>query len=323
MLHRRVQPVGMVLSWLCVCAASVLTGALAPAAAAQVTEQPAAPASSVRPTLGVLKVAPTAAVQERLAGAGQLDDLAQIVEALDGQLINALQSTKRFTVIARSDLDELLNEHDLQRLVAGDPMRAFQVAGVDYGVVFTIDDYRDQTAMMRSGLPGESDRIARANREIHISLVAKIYSVADGSVFESAAIQYEIRKDLEYGTAPASTGVVDRQFRDMLIGVAPELAGHATRVVLERVFPARVLHIENNLATLSWGEGTAIEPGQVWRIMRTTIVEDYDFPGEFIEIEHEVGRVRIVSVSTRSSTAQVIEGSGIQRGNIARLDTNG
>lgn len=279
--------------------------------------------SGGRPTLGVLKVAPTPAVQERLSRAGKLDDLAQIVEALDGQLINALQNTRRFSVIARSDLDELLNEHEIQRLTRDNPALVFQLAGVQYGVVFTIDDYRDETAMMRSSRPGESDRIARASRQINISLVAKIYAVGDGSVFESTATEHEIRKDLEYGTAPVSTGVVDKQFRDMLLGVAPQLAERAVRVVLNRVFPARVLHVQDNIATLSWGEGTTIAPGQVWRITRTTVVEDFDFPGEFIEIEHEIGRVRITSVATRSATAEIIEGSGLARGNIARLEESG
>jgi curli biogenesis system outer membrane secretion channel CsgG len=299
---------------------------LALSAAAQGPQRAAAldqsaPAAHARPTLAVLKVAPTPSVQDAAMASGQLHDLAQIVDALDGQLIHALQSTRRFSVIARSDLDELLNEHDVQRLIGSDPARAFQMAGADYGLVLTLDDYRDQTAMMRSGLPGESDRIARANRVITISLVAKIYRVADGAVLESAAITHEIRKDLEYGTAPASAGIVERQFRDMLVAVAPELAGQATRAVLNRVFPARVLHVDNTQVTLSWGEGTTIAPGQVWRVMRTTLVEDYDFPGEYIEIEHEVARIRIVAVSPRTSTAAIVSGSGIERGNIARLDT--
>ncbi|MGP1345328.1 MAG: CsgG/HfaB family protein, partial [Phycisphaerales bacterium] len=162
--------------------------------------------ASARPVMGVLRVRPTASVQQGASSAGHLDDLTRIVESLDPQLINALQATGKFTVIARSDLEEILNEHEIQRVIRDDPALAFRLAGVEYGVVFTIDGYQDETAIMRSNRPGESDRVARASRQINISLVATVYEVETGRVFETAAIEHEIRTDLEYGTAPAATG---------------------------------------------------------------------------------------------------------------------
>ena len=86
--------------------------------------------------IGISDVKPTPAIVESVKKAGRANSLDRVVQALDSQLIDRVQSTRKFEVIARSDLASILKDAD----VTGG---AFKVNGVDYLLVTSIDDFQD------------------------------------------------------------------------------------------------------------------------------------------------------------------------------------
>ncbi|MEM1330014.1 MAG: hypothetical protein AAGG07_05585 [Planctomycetota bacterium] len=274
-----------------------------------------------RPKLGILSVEATDALLQRVRSDGHADDLSLIVDALDGQLINAFQGSRRFEIIARSDLEVLLKEQDLQQAVGADPVRVLATAGCDYGVAFTIDAYRDEYVDQKLTTPERRGKIARARRTIYVSVVAKIYDVEKGSLLESAAIEYASEPFArEYGSIGADTSLVREQMADMLDGIPKSLAESVARRVMYVLYPARVLRERAGQVFLNWGDGTGIRSGQEWDVFLLEEVEGFDYEGQIERIETKVGRVRIESVTATNSTARVLEDFGIERGCVARLD---
>lgn len=298
-----------------VAAGCVLSLGLAPWAVGQ---DGSAPRS--RPTIAIVGVEPTEAVEANARRDGSADSLALISDALDGQLVSALSATGRFSVVARTALERLLDEQDLQQVFARDPVTALNTIGARYGVDFRIDGFRDSYVEERTRAEGSAGRIARARRTVFVSVVATVYDIEAGTALESVTTEYrDTPLAMDWGAMGADREVVEDLMADSLDGVARDLAQDVARSVLYRTFPARVLLAEAGQVYLSWGEGTPIEPGQAWEIFDVVRVEDFDFPGEFVEIERLVGRVRVETVSPRNSSARVLEDLGIERGAIARL----
>mgnify|MGYP003342937807 CR=1 FL=1 len=127
---------------------SAFIGALvASAALAQQAPPPAAPGAApparISLAVGAVKVAP--ALAATLEKRGQARELGRVQESLDPQLMAAFQGTRKFDLVARSDLKDIVLEQDLGgsgNVDKADPnaAKAFKLAGAKYVVVSTIDE---------------------------------------------------------------------------------------------------------------------------------------------------------------------------------------
>jgi curli biogenesis system outer membrane secretion channel CsgG len=78
------------------------------------TTDPAKPTTTpAKISLAVGAVKVTAATTRALTERGQVNELGRITEAMDSQIISAFQDTRKFDVIAQSDLGDLMKEQDL------------------------------------------------------------------------------------------------------------------------------------------------------------------------------------------------------------------
>ena len=94
-----------------------------------------APQGKMRIGLGAVKVLPS--LKEQLTKNGQLDLVNRASETIEGQMTDALQNTRKFEIVARQDLSELLKEQGLPAGVvtdASDPKAAVaaRIKGVEY-----------------------------------------------------------------------------------------------------------------------------------------------------------------------------------------------
>ena len=130
-------------------------------------------------TIGVSPVVVSSAIQSSAASQRSEISLKRVAESMDGQFISALQSTRKFQVIARSDLPSLQEEGGF----TGSGLAG--VSGVDYLLVVSIDDFQDiQERVNFSGLGKVAER-----RTIRLGAVAKIYNSKSGKLLESANLQ--------------------------------------------------------------------------------------------------------------------------------------
>ena len=107
-------------------------------AAPSAAPAPAQPAAATLKTLALGRVKATPSVLAAATGEGRKNSIDRMSQALDGQLIASVQQTRKFTVLARSDSDALIEEN----AAAG---QTFDFGKSDLTLVVTIDDFQDFT----------------------------------------------------------------------------------------------------------------------------------------------------------------------------------
>src|SRR5437016_224193 len=97
-------------------------------------------------SLGIGAVKTTESTMQAAQRAGTLLSLNRVIQAMDGQLMDRLQNTRKFTLVSRSDLPDLLKEQNLAASGNIDKddaaaAQAFKLAGCKYLVIATIDNF--------------------------------------------------------------------------------------------------------------------------------------------------------------------------------------
>ena len=228
----------------------------------------------------------------------------RVVEAFDSQLTNRMQESRKFSIVARSDLKSLIKDSD----VAGS---AFKIAAADYVLVTTLDDFQDYKEELVLATTGEhlTKRVVRA------TAVAKIYDAKDGHLIESANIT-KTQKDKGAQFDSAKNG----DLSDALLQAVVEQVAAATAArVTDVIYPAKVLSKLDRTVTINRGDGTSIAVGQIWQIW--ALGEELRDPdtGEVLDRQRlAVGKVKITVVNPKTSMAEIIEDTGITTGAIAQ-----
>jgi curli biogenesis system outer membrane secretion channel CsgG len=262
-------------------------------------------AQAQRKQLAVGKVKTSASVTADASAKGSANSLMRVAEAIDGQLIDALNGTRKFEIIARSDLDALLEEGAFTG--AG-----LQVGGSDYLLVPVIDDYQD--LIERATFEGIGATAEK--RKIRLGMVARIYDSTSGKLIESANFQLD-NKNMEKLLSNSSR---NGSFSDELLRkIAEEMGGKIANRVVDVIYPARVIALTGPQVTINRGDGTGIRVGQAWAVY--ALGEEMIDPdtGESLgQSEVKVGTVRIDRVSPKFSTGTISENYGIAKGFVVR-----
>ena len=237
--------------------------------------------------------------------ADTINSLQRVVEAYDSQLIDRLHATRKFDILARSDLKQLARDGDATG-------STFKIPSADYLLVTTIDDFQDYSEKMT--LPSTGEVLAK--RVITLTAVAKIYDAATGKLIESANIK-KVVKDAGGQFNSAKNG----DLSDSLLESAVEQSSFdmANRVA-DVIYPAKVISKIDRSVTINRGDGTAIAVGQVWKVWALGAeLKDPD-TGEVLGRERlAVGKVKITQVDPKTSMADIIEDSGITTGSMLQL----
>lgn len=301
--------------WIVRVIAAMALFAAAPATAQDAAEKPRVAVRSIDATDGVVRAA---------RANGQAEALQQILEAADGQLIRALSDSRRFDVVARSDLAEVLKEQGLADSGLVDPSdpqtaRAYALAGARYVVTVRVDNFQD--AVAKADFDGGLGRTTIERRTVQLLGTLRIYDTTTGVLLETAGLRLEESDVRE--TLPGARH--EGRLTNALLGsVAETLARRAANAVLDRLAPARVLAYTFGQVTLNRAEGTGIEPGQYWRVYHAGRELVDPETGEVLGAEEvPVGWVRITEVTPRFSKAQAIEDDGIDVGAVLRLAPDG
>lgn len=268
-----------------------------------------------RKTLAVQKVQVSSALKLSL---GPNNEFNRIIESMDGQLIASLHETRKFSIIARSDIDALMEEQE-----------AFSpgvIAGVDYVTIPSVDDFQDRFKKATFETLGT----AVSRRTIRMSLLLKIYDTKEGRLLETANIQVERtlinegistgeRSNQRYRQFTGSVSDKGDATDSLLLEMAKEVSLKAAQRVMDVIYPAKVLAITGKIVTLNRGDGTGIEVGQIWKIFATGEEMTDPDTGEVLGVEEiEIGKAKIISVLPKFSKGEVTENFGIEKGAVLR-----
>lgn len=268
-------------------------------------------------TVGVSSVKPTPALVQSVERAGKRVQMERVIQSLNDQLIDRINATRKFQVVARSDMKEVMQEQEFAssgNIEQNDKSAAqqFKVAGVKYLLVSTVDDFQDyiETATFQ----GTGRSVTK--RMIRLSCVGKIYDSTTGKLIESANFQTS-NKDIFQNLANTSR---DSMLSDeLLVAISREMAEKIANHVIDIIFQPKVLAKRDKQITINRGEGTDIAVGQIWNVFAAgEELIDPDTKESLGKEEVLVGKVKIMSVLPKTSTAEILEDRGINKEAILR-----
>lgn len=266
----------------------------------------ASSAFAQRKTVAVSKVKIAPSIEASASADGTYPSLRRVVEAIDGQTIDALNGTRKFEIIARSDLDALMEEGGLTG-------KSLQPGEADYLIVPSVDDFQDFVETATFGGIGK----VVTKRKIRLGMVARIYDVADGGkLVESANFQLD-NKNIEQ---LMSQSVKSGEFSDELLRkIAQEMGSRVANRVVDVIYPAKIIALTGPQATINRGDGTGITVGQIWEVF--ALGEEMIDPdtGESLGgSEVKVGSLRIDRVTPKFSSGTLTENFGVIKGSVVR-----
>jgi len=281
----------------------------------------AAQTTITKPTLALSPAKPTAGVSAAITKGGKVASLSRVTESLDSQLMDRLNATRKFTLVARSDLAELLKEQELSNsgnvAKADDAAKAGQITGAKFLLVTTIDDFDDNTEKV------ELTTLSRVAfvRRVRFGGTARIYDSSTGNLLESVVVRLE---ETDNRVDQAGFQRSGEPTDTLLLTLAGKVADQIANRVADAAFPVRVLVKRDKQLTINRGEGAGVSVGQLWNVF--AVGEKLVDPdtGEVLGMEEVlVGKARIVSVQPKFSTAEILDDAGIDKGAVLRPAPDG
>lgn len=245
-------------------------------------------------------------------------ELGRIIESLDGQLIDRINATRKFDVVGRSDLSDIIKEQDLGasgNVDAKTAAKSGKLAGAKYLLVATVDDFQDY--LERAVFEGTGQTATK--RVFRFSVVAKIYDSSTGKLLETANFQTGNDEFKQIQMERSYTVKSGELSDEMMVAIARDMAEKIAVHVADVIFPAKVLIKRDNVVTINRGEGGGVSVGEVFNVYaQGEELKDPD-TGEVLGREEvKVGKVKISQVNAKMSQAEILEDTGIDRGAVLR-----
>lgn len=266
-----------------------------------------------RKTIGIAEIGTNDAVETNAQENGYLGSLNLVRQSLKDQVITALNQTRKFEIVARTDLDSVMKEADLQQSGLVSQPVAGDIAAAQYLLDIDIDSFQDYREEAQFSNIGKSAKM----RNIRFSIIGKIYDLTQGGkLIESVSVQRTEKKIEKVSTFVQGDGELsDVLMRDISASIAEELSNK----VADRIFPPRVIAISGDQATINRGEGTSISAGQIWKVYALgEEMIDFDTGEVLGREETEIGTIEIKQILPKFSKGTVLEDLGIERGQVAR-----
>ena len=287
---------------------SLLAAALLPALAS---------AQDGKATIAVSSIKPTPSLDASVKPDKKLE-MGRIIESMNSQLIDRINATRKFDVVSRSDLGDILKEQDLGasgNVDAKTAAKAGKLTGANYLLVTTVDDFQDYVETATFAGTGRS----ATKRVFRLSVVGKLYDSSTGKLIESADLQTgnDAFKDI---TENRSYSVNDGNLTDeMMVAVARDMAQKIADHFADVIFPIKVLIRRDNQVTLNRGEGGGVAVGDTFNAFALgQELIDPDTKESLGREEVKVGTVKITQVNPKTSTAEILDDAGIDKGAILR-----
>lgn len=276
-----------------------------------------AAAQEGKATLAISSIKATSSLTDSVKPDKKLE-MNRIIESLDGQLIDRINATRKFDIVGRSDLNDIIKEQELGASGNVDSKTAAQagkLTGAKYLLVSSVDDFQDyvETATFAG-----TDRSA-TKRVFRFSIVAKIYDSTTGKLLESANFQTgnnEFKQIQEERNYSVKNGELSDE---MMVAIARSMAEKIADHVANVIFPIKVLVKQDQELTINRGEGGGVAVGDTFNVYaQGQELKDPD-TGEVLGHEEvKVGKVKITEVDPKFSKAAILEDTGIDKGAILR-----
>jgi len=285
----------------------VLAGLLLPVAAT-------AAEAPKREVLAVGHFDATEALRADMEGRHKGLELQRFVQSLDGHFISALAQTRKFTIVGRSDLKEVLKEQDLFNSGIIDPSTAAEpgkIKGAKYRLVTSLDSFLDTKETQDFGNGRHGFR-----RRIQFSAQVKIYDASTGELLEAPNIQHE-RVEVLTGNTGQNLG--EERTDEQLPKAARDFAQKVVSRVVDSLYPARIIDVDETQVTINRGEEAGYKVGDVLNVYGPSKTITDEDTGQVIKRKGTLlGKVRVTSVEPTYTQGEIVDGKSIVKNSLVR-----
>ena len=112
--------------------------------------------SPQKKTVAVVKISATDAAKKLAEAQGGGLSLQSVSESLESNIVSALQNSRKFQILTRSDLPEAMKEADFANSGNSAGSKNFSFKGADYILTVKINDFQDYIKTANFALLGKS-----------------------------------------------------------------------------------------------------------------------------------------------------------------------
>ncbi len=225
-----------------------------------------------------------------------------------------LVQTKRFKIMERNRIDEVLSEQILQGEFS-DNNTKMNVGGVDYIVYGSITKFGSKKKQIRTS--GVS--VTKLITEFGVDL--KVVDVLTGEILKAETV--DISLETGSGTSTNSFGISDVR-ADPLSDIQRSAAKSSAALIAESIFPIRLITWDEEstgcCAYLNYGDAIISEGDIVRVIKQGSSFVDPDTGLELGSTEKTISKLRVTEVLDNFSKAALVEGKKPSGGELVRFD---
>ena len=268
-------------------------------------------------TIAISSIKPTPSLADSVKPDKKLE-MNRIIESLDSQLIDRINVTRKFDVVGRSDLNNIIKEQDLGasgNVDAKTAAQAGKLTGAKYLLVAAVDDFQDYVETATFEGTGRS----ATKRVFRFSIVGKIYDSTTGKLLESENFQTG-NDEFKQIQQERSYSVKDGELSDeMMVAVSRSMAEKIAVHVADVIFPPKILIVRDKEITINRGEGAGVVVGDMFNVFaQGEELIDPDTKESLGHDEVKVGKVKITEVDPKVSKGEILDDTGVVRGAILR-----
>ncbi|MFT5702139.1 MAG: curli biogenesis system outer membrane secretion channel CsgG [Desulforhopalus sp.] len=276
------------------------------------TEPSVAPAASTVPLVAnqaTVRSLPRVAIGLVKAGSTAMTgpDAGKHAPLFTDTIITRLVQSKRFTVIDRQEVDQLLNEQTAQALAENKDLPSVMGAlkGCDYLVIGALQNFSIEKQTIT--LPNSSrvmtvlDGFAEGNM--------RIVDAKSGDIMESRKVSVQTQLDIQAGEDRVTATLAD------------SFAAKVVANLLNAVYPIKVAAVvPGGTVYVNRGMDGLLSKGALLDVIQAgQKVIDPDTGVELGVVETKIGQVELVSVEENRSIGNIREGSDFQPGDLLKV----
>ncbi len=235
------------------------------------------------------------------------------VQAFTDMITTALVKTRKFEVLERERVDDLLREQGMGEMGLMDPRTAQRLGGLTGADVILLGTLTE-AGVESKGIG--SRRFSITTTTAYLTVDIRILDAETGSIRIAETVS--VRK--EGGSALRSSKVSFGGGDSGIFGhVAREAAQEVVNLTAQTIFPVKVVSISGDGLILNYGRGT-IKTGELYEVFsQGEVIKDPDTGEVLGRSETKAGRIEITSTESKFSKAAIVDGGdAIQEGMVCR-----
>jgi curli biogenesis system outer membrane secretion channel CsgG len=261
-------------------------------------------ALAARPTVAILPFSidqDVVITDGRSVITGTIEDQTSL---LTNELIHQLVATRKFDVLERSRVDDLIKEKQFQESDYASPDEAPKIAkllGADYFILGRIDDFSVDSEAR--SIPYSSQTYIQ--QKAAIDLYLRVIDARSGKIVAAEKFSSEAKLRINPDKKQQNAGKL------LITQAAQEMVGRITNTV----YPVKVAKIDGKTIYLNRGEGSGYKIGDLVIIYsQGDTVVDQDTNEALGYTENEVAQAVVTAVDARFTKADITSGGAVKEG---------